>query len=64
MKTLKTLFDEQRDEKSSRGKKLKIRRKRYVHCQNVIFWFAAVVLIVLFIQQVSDDMRIDVFLSS
>ena len=64
MKTLKTLFDEQRDEKSSRGKKLKIRRKRYVHCQNVIFWFAAVVLIVLFIQQVSDDIRIDVFLSS
>lgn len=64
MKTLKTLFDEQRDEKSSRGKKSKLGRKRYVHCQNVIFWFAAVVLIVLFIQQVSDDMRIDVFLSS
>ena len=70
MKKLKATLDVQNEDQSSgvgkgmRGKNSNLRGRGYVHCQNVIFGFAAVVLITFFIQQVSIVIRIYFVLSS
>ena len=59
MKNLKTTHNGQNEDQYSgvgngmREKKSKLRKRGYVHCQTVIFWFATVVLVTFFIQQVS-----------
>ena len=68
MKNLKTTHDVQNEDQSSgvgkgmREKKSKLRGRGYVHCQTVIFWFATVVLVTFFIQQVS--IMINIYLVS
>ena len=64
----KQTFDEQTEYQSSgngqgmREKKSKLRRRHFVDCQNPIFLFATVVLIILFIQQVSTNVRIELII--
>ena len=67
MKSLKAALYEQNEAKSSgvgkgmRRKNYKPKRRQYVHCQSVIFWFSAVVLVVLFIQQVRNEISLYYF---